>query len=510
MSSIAFSKRKFNPDDGDAIWTLGSSLSASWTLTIRNAQDQVVRTLTGGGTSVGLSWDGKDGGGTPQPDGTFNYLIEADAGGGQVGTPAKGMIYLDRTFSVEVTAPGPTALVSNVLQNGATDVPVTGTVTMANLSSWTLDYGTGANPTSWTTIVTSSSPVSNGTLGTWATLPLANGLYSLRLTAADTYDNYTVVVHTPTVGNFTASQNVLQINASQGQTVTYASIVPFAVTTTLRIKNEAGQTVRTATPAQRTTGSYNDVWDGRNDQGQLVSDGAYFYLFDVTDGSHSMTWDRTTAYLNNFSQIKDGLNIQPFDPFNNQPMTFTYNFPQAGQVSVALSPPGQGYISGCDPPKFCLFFNKYEESGPHTVTWAGVDPTGALRTDVTVATVITQRYAFSQNAVVVFGIKPTITGLGVTPAYFEPLKGSQTVSFTLATYQSQTASVTVTFQNQASLSVLKTLTAPAQSPGPVSLVWDGRADNGMYVAAGPYTVTATVLDSLGNEVRSQVLTMVYY
>jgi hypothetical protein len=44
----------------------------------------------------------------------------------------------------------------------------------------------------------------------------------------------------------------------------------------------------------------------------------------------------------------------------------------------------------------------------------------------------------------------------------------------------------------------------------VTLTWDGRADNGMWVAPGVYIVTATAIDAIGNRVSEQILTNVAY
>jgi flagellar hook assembly protein FlgD len=124
--------------------------------------------------------------------------------------------------------------------------------------------------------------------------------------------------------------------------------------------------------------------------------------------------------------------------------------------------------------------------------------------------VVTFHDQFSVNAVVVYGTKPSLTNLHVTPPIYGPAAGPQTIAFTLTTFQNQPVTVTSKFLNQDSLSTLRTVTATAVSPGNVSLTWDGRADNGAWVAPGLYTVTVTVTDSIGNVIQSQILTTIRY
>ena len=125
-------------------------------------------------------------------------------------------------------------------------------------------------------------------------------------------------------------------------------------------------------------------------------------------------------------------------------------------------------------------------------------------------TVIMRRDTFSKNAVVLYGSKPGITAVAVTPPIYGPVAGNQTISYTLATTLGQTATVTVTFMNQDSLSVLRTITVPSVVAGARTVLWDGKADNGMWVAPGYYTVTVLATDPIGNQASGQILTTVQY
>ncbi len=512
LTGTAVSQAYFSPNgdgvqDTTALTATTDYDDAAWTINVKNGSGTVVRTATGTGTNIAFTWDGKDATGTVQPDGPYTFATSVTDGLGSVS--ASPSTTLDNTPPVAtISAPTNGQVVSNVYQSGSLSVVITGIASDLNFKNWVLDYGAGSAPTAWTTLAGGTTLPTPTPLATWAT---ANGNYTLRLRGFDLAGNVGTFTVPFTLGNFQVSQNVLQFNAASSGSVTYASTVPFPLTETVTIKDLSGQVVKTlVNAAARTAGAYNDSWTGTTDAGPLAKDGPYFFFATETDGSHTFTLDLSGQYVNGYTGYKDGLNIQPWDPFNNMPMTFTYNFTQPGRVTIELSPTNPVPDYTCNPPEYCPLHLLYQESGPHTFTWAGVDDAGAFRTDLQALVVFTGQDAFPKNAVVLYGVKPVVTNLKVTPPVFGPASGGSTVSLDVTSYQSQPVAVTVTFQNQASLSTLRTISLSGQVPGHVAIPWDGRADNGMLVAPGFYTVTATVVDSVGNQVKSQILTNILY
>ena len=123
----------------------------------------------------------------------------------------------------------------------------------------------------------------------------------------------------------------------------------------------------------------------------------------------------------------------------------------------------------------------------------------------------TLRDNFAVNTIVLYGSAPVVSAISATPPFYAPAVGLQQVSFDLtSTFAGQPVSVSLTFLNQTSGSVLRTVTQSGLLPGHVSIPWDGRADNGDWVAPGVYVVTATLSDSIGNQVSRQILTNVSY
>jgi flagellar hook assembly protein FlgD len=509
VSGVTVQNRVFNP----ALSVFASinpsfAVSGNWTLTILDSTAcSVLRTYTGSGTTASVTWDGKDSGGLLQPAGSYRFHIANTAPGNLVATVARGVLTLSNasylpTLAITSIVSGQT--LSNVYQNGSSDVSVVGSVRNTALRNWVLDYGLGTTPTSWTQLTSGTTEKNAAQLYLWPTLPVTNAGYVLRLRSWDSAGNDYALSLPITVGNFQITQpGIYQLNQTTGDTITYTSLIPFTLTETVVFKNAAGTTMRTLVNTSRAIGSYSDAWNGRGDTNQYLPDAPYFYVATVTDGSHTMTWDLSNQYLGGTMGYYVP-SFSAFDPFNNQPLTFTYSSNGPARNYIAVSPNAGEHVSTCDPPNFCLVNGKYEEGGTqHTISWAGVNATGALQPAQSMGAAQDPN-KFQQNAVVVFGTKPTVTNVRVTP----PVAGigtSQTVSFSLTTFQNQTANITITFLNQGSLSVLRTIQLTGQSPGTVSVTWDGKADNGMPVAPGFYTITVTATDSIGNQASGQIL-----
>jgi hypothetical protein len=138
-----------------------------------------------------------------------------------------------------------------------------------------------------------------------------------------------------------------------------------------------------------------------------------------------MTWDLTNTFINDGCKGHMYPGTAPFDPFNNQPKVINYFLNCTSQVSLGLSTDNV-MDSDCLPPDTCPVYRQYQESGARTLYWAGTDSTGRFRTDLTYGVVVYDRNDFPQNAVLLFGSKPAVTSVTVTPAVYGPAIGSQT------------------------------------------------------------------------------------
>jgi flagellar hook assembly protein FlgD len=511
ISSVSYSYRKFNPSLAPATWDLASSLSGSWALQVRSG-GSTIRTVTGSGASVQLAWDGKNDGGQTQPAGTYSYLLDTIAGS-DAATQASGLVYLDPNFYLYITNPAENQVLSNVYQNGSMVATITGSASATNGGTWSLSWGSGASLTAWTTIASGTASIVDGTLGTWDTDPVTDGPYVLWLNHTDTQGIGADVFRAVTVANFRVTKTLWEFNSTSGS-ATYTSKVPFTLTETLLLKNKAGQTVKTLVNAQRAQGTYDVVWNGTNDGGLTVPDGPYYWIATATDGTHSATFDLTskTVSLSNL-YYNDWLVISPVDPFQNQPLTTSYTTAFPGYTTEILSTKNSafGWISGgCgDPQNFCIKNRLLEPSGTAQIAWGGTDPTGLYRDDVRQIGVVKEQYGIPVNVILTYGTAPGISNFALSPSLLS-VGGSQNIDFDLSLRPNVTGTVTITFLNQDSLTVLRTMTITGQGSGHVTRTWDTRSDDGHLVAAGSYLVTVVVTDSLGNTLQRQLMTHLQY
>ncbi|MCK6683898.1 MAG: right-handed parallel beta-helix repeat-containing protein [Thermoanaerobaculia bacterium] len=513
IATVAYSHRKFNPSLNSATWNLTSSLPGSWTMQVKSGGN-TIRTVTASGTSVQLTWDGKNDGGQTQPAGTYTYSIDTVAGS-DAATQASGLAYLDPNFSLAITNPTENQVLSNVYQNGSMAATITGTASATGGGTWSVCWGPGTSPTVWTSIGAGTVNIVDATLATWDTEPVPDGPYVLWLNHTDPQGIAADLFRPVSVGNFRVAKSAWEFDSTSGN-ATYTSSVPFTLEETLVLKNKSGQTVRTLVSGQRNQGTFDDVWNGTNNGGQIVPDGPYFWIATAAAGGHSATIDLTTRYAaigGTPISYYDWLVIPAFDAFQNLPLSTSYTSALPGYTTEILSTKNRafGFITGnCDSSgNFCIKTRVLEPSGTVQLSWAGVDPEGKYRDDVRQIGVVKEHYGIPVNVILTYGTAPAITNLALTPSLLS-VGGSQQIDFDLSLRPGVTAAVTFTYLNQDSLTVLRTITVSGQGSGHVTRTWDTRSDDGHLVAAGSYLVTVSATDTLGNTVKRQLMAHVQY
>ncbi len=505
-----------------------------WRVDVRRTNATLVRSATGTGQSVSWVWDGRDGVGTLQPEGTYIFeLIDLDS----INVPiAQATTYLDLTApTASITAPADNTVISNVYTNGAGTANVSGNAADAvALENWSLDQTGNSLPD--VSIATGTGPIS-GALATWQAATLPNGSYVLKFRATDSAGNTATDTVPVTVGHFSASRSVAQANVSAGATVTYTSIVPFTMNEKIELKRN-GVPFRTLFDGQRTAGTYNDVWDGLDAQGGLAGDGAYQYYVTLTAGPYSYIWDRSTApsagppdTQYEYPKCWDGALWRncddssanfAFDPYAGKPLRIAWcvgsGHPDTGctgtvpALVVAKATFENETSSTCD--SNC-FLNELRIGGLQELSWYGFGGNGTWLGGRPNMTIIRMFQAVPENLTLVYGTAPTITSVTIDPPMFSPgavpsPSSGQSITVQVTRYANRPVSLTAAFLNSEYGMTLRTLSTTAQASNVLTLSWDGRADNGERVAPGKYVVTLTVTDSTGSSVTIRPVMVVRY
>ena len=374
------------------------------------------------------------------------------------------------------------------------------------------------------------SPASGSTFPTGAT--------TVTCSATDAHLNSAAASFrvTVTLPNFTVTQSVYQFNAAANGSVTYTSVVPYTLAETLTIRSvQTGAIVRTLVNQQRSAATYTDVWNGTNDAGALVPDGAYQYIATAVSGSGTVTWDQSAQYVGGVTQLpyakcrtSTGTLVAcsdaaiTFDPFTNKPLLINYCVGGGDPPSCTGSTPAIVVVkvsgstetdSSCNPGD-CIA-NEYQSAGAHEIAWYGYTTSSAYVATAPYLAVIRRNDNWPRNSVLVFGTAPSITNLAVSSPIFNPASATTfstglDVSFDVSTFQSRSITATCQYRNTTYNSILRTVTLAAQPPGHITVHWNGRADNGDWVVPDVYEIILTVTDSAGSSATVRPVVIVRY
>jgi flagellar hook assembly protein FlgD len=403
----------FSPN-GDSIkdsTTITGTLnqSASWTVTIRNPASTSVQSFAGNGTSVSAVWNGRDTAGQVLPDAVYTVEVSAT---GTAGTRVIGLrpVTLDNT--APVTAIGSPAS-GTVISNGLS-VPVNGSANDSYLVNFTLQYGVGSAPSSWTNINSQTTTgVTNSLLGAWTvssidgTVGLVNGPYVLRLTTSDKAGN-AGVVQRPVTLNLLSITGVTQgsqiMNTSAGEQLQVNFTLGAAGTAYLRIYSEAdGTLVREISQVFSAGGAQSLTWNGLNTANVLLPDEAYNYVLVLNDGARTATYDppRPAGEGSGSGTVDSSFNANKNDFWK---MNYTMN--HFGRIRMQ--------VTGCTTPTHYPYNWVAYPPGTHLLTWDGRGADGQLASGSCNIYFDPPQY-MKPASVIIRGAKPVITGTSASP-----------------------------------------------------------------------------------------------
>ena len=291
----------------------------------------------------------------------------------------------------------------------------------------------------------------------------------------------------------------------------------------IRIKNKAGQVVRTLiNNVTRSAGSYTDLWDGKNDGGLVVPEGVYYAVLEYIQGGQANTLDLTNTTggtLYNPDRTIQGQNcfdcVYVINPFQNQFLNIAFTIPDSMGASEVTPTIIFGPFLGAEPVVTLLNRQPFGV-GTHTIKWDGTDATGQIVVPPPGKTLSLGVIAFTlpDNGIFVESA-PQISNVSANPNFFDPSTGdfiSPSNPTTTITYDlSGTATIALQVINTDTNRLVRTITNANVGAGTHTIAWDGRNDSGIFVDAGDYRLGLKAADSSGGQsLVNYVLVKVFY
>ncbi len=420
VSSI--SRTYISPANNDGIYddtVLNVVLSASsdWQVDVINNSNQVLKTETGTGTSLFVVWDGKNADSIMQADGDYYFRIMV-GGTRLLGRSGMQKIVIDNT--------PPVADIDNnqnddVLNNIDT-YSINGSASDTNFNEYVVEYAMGSAPTAgeWRRIENAKRAIVNGSeLAKWVlrdadgyrTL-IPAGDYSIKLTVSDKAgnietDTILVKVDVLSIANVSYAPDLIRPVFGEESVVKFNISKPANIVMSI-LTEDTLQPVRKVTQECLSAGECTVSWDGKDYFGQFVQDEAYVFTLKATTPT-----DETNYNLNDLSGGGKGA---------NGPRTYTRNYNiyknEFFYVDLSLSTNSRVYYyiyrTNQNYPSFYVLKGVPYTSGWHMIYWDGRDNNNNILTGT-----INQYFAvpvnLKQNAIIVKGTKPTVTGTGTAP-----------------------------------------------------------------------------------------------
>ncbi|MCX5713275.1 MAG: hypothetical protein NT033_00340, partial [Candidatus Omnitrophica bacterium] len=254
----------------------------------------------------------------------------------------------------------------------------------------------------------------------------------------------------------------------------------------IKIYDSANVLVRNLISNQsRAPGTYSEDWDGKDDSGQIVRDGPYYFIIeDIMSGSLIVVYDprgtggRDISHSISFSATN-------FNPLLNQFSILDYNMPQAAKINIKVR---SQRFSG--PAVKVIKYQEPVSRGSHQVLWDGRDEAGNF-VDMKAYTFAIWGYTLDENSIVVTGGRPVISNLSLNLVRFSPydnpysLNISQnTISFNL----SKNANVTINIYGSGGTLFRALLVNQLCVQGANSFIWDGKDSAGNLAIDDNYRV----------------------
>jgi PKD repeat protein len=304
--------------------------------------------------------------------------------------------------------------------------------------------------------------------------------------------------------------NTDTLDAQLAQTVNISSVLSAATRMSLVVETRAGTQVRTLLPfTSRAAGNFTDVWDGKDDAGQFVPEGIYKVVLLYMVGNVQSRLDlSSTTGGSEYNPPRTAI-PSTFEPYNNRPLTIDFTLNRASEVTAFM---GSFNVNT----RYVTFYTRQAFGrGTYRITWNGENSEGQLIKPATGDAFLFGIFGYTlpNNGVFVRnGVQ--LSGLTSSPPIFDPTGITTAATPNLCTVQfslSLPANVELAVQDAVTGAVVARVQFPNLSAGVNSVLWDGKASDGRYVAPGTYRLGVTAIQANGfRSLTSYGLQRVYY
>lgn len=300
------------------------------------------------------------------------------------------------------------------------------------------------------------------------------------------------------------------LDAQLAQTITVTTTLSSATRASLVVETRSGTLVRTLVPlATRAAGTHTDVWDGKDNRGQYVTEGIYklvllYELNGVVQRLDASATQGGDLYFPTRSTLPS-----TFEPYNGKPLVIEFTLARASEVSAFIG------SSNVDARYVTFYTRRPFGRGTVRLTWSGESADGQI-----VKPALRDAFAFgiygytlSDNSVMVRnGVQ--LSALTSAPPIFDPTGLTATAVPIRCTVQfslSLPATAELTVQDAITGAVVNRLQFLNLPAGTQSVSWDGTASDGRFVAPGTYLIGVTAIQADGfRSLSSFVLQRVFY
>ncbi|MDD4910186.1 MAG: FlgD immunoglobulin-like domain containing protein [Candidatus Omnitrophica bacterium] len=432
---------------------------------------------------INLQWNGRDQNGNPVPNGTYTLIVNA----GSVNRQKAATINVSKNVFITTAriTPNPfspdgdgvdetTAISYSLSENSYVSVEIynqQSALVRKLTDNQFLSYG-------------NHSTIWDGKDEQGAYLP--EGRYTIKIGAraengeevSSVYLNVSILF----ISNIRISTD--KINPYTGGAVTISYRMSHEGILSIKVYNSRDELVKNIILNQdRQAGAYSESWDGKDNTGRIVPDGAYYFIIEDSAGGRPMVvYDpRGTGGRDISKSIT--LSAGDFKPLLNQFCVINYTLPQAAKINLKVR-----YERYSGPAVRVLKYQEPVSSGMHQILWDGRDEAGNFVNPADFTFAI-WGYTLDENSIMVVGGRPVISRPAVGPMRFSPYDNpySTSVSESIISFiLPRDANVTINIYDSEGNPVRNLLNNHPCAQGSNSFIWDGRNNQGKLLAEGFY------------------------